>query len=190
VAQVPPVDAETSGDSVEKPSQPELTPRKSSKSDDSSHSSLRDVQNSSDQPAKTEEETKADEKEKRPIGFHTKVAANEVKAETNAAQQQEVTAKASAATATVGGVAMPAPGRVVIEQPTETEAEPTTGGQTESVETDDWSPDFGNQESSGYMKQLGSLMGDAPPCDVCGTTMRRNGACYICPACGHGGGCG
>lgn len=31
---------------------------------------------------------------------------------------------------------------------------------------------------------------DAPPCSVCGTIMRRTGACYTCPSCGASGGCG
>jgi hypothetical protein len=39
-------------------------------------------------------------------------------------------------------------------------------------------------------KLLASMMGDAPPCSECGSLMRRNGACYVCPNCGSGGGCG
>jgi len=41
-----------------------------------------------------------------------------------------------------------------------------------------------------YQKQLSSMMGDAPLCGTCGSTMRRAGACYVCPGCGNGGGCG
>jgi len=37
---------------------------------------------------------------------------------------------------------------------------------------------------------MASLMGDAPPCPECGSIMRRNGACYVCPECGTQGGCG
>jgi ribonucleoside-diphosphate reductase alpha chain len=32
-------------------------------------------------------------------------------------------------------------------------------------------------------------MGDAPPCDVCGTITVRNGTCYKCLNCGHSMGC-
>ena len=33
------------------------------------------------------------------------------------------------------------------------------------------------------------LMSDAPPCPTCGTTMRRNGSCMLCPNCGSTSGC-
>ena len=29
-----------------------------------------------------------------------------------------------------------------------------------------------------------------PPCERCGTIMIPNGKCYLCPNCGHSGGCG
>ena len=32
-------------------------------------------------------------------------------------------------------------------------------------------------------------MGDAPPCDVCGTITVRNGHCYKCLNCGNSMGC-
>ena len=41
-----------------------------------------------------------------------------------------------------------------------------------------------------YQRQLSSMMGDAPLCGECGSVMRRNGACFVCPTCGAGGGCG
>jgi ribonucleoside-diphosphate reductase alpha chain len=36
---------------------------------------------------------------------------------------------------------------------------------------------------------LASMMGDAPPCDTCGHTTVRNGACYKCLNCGNSMGC-
>ncbi len=38
-------------------------------------------------------------------------------------------------------------------------------------------------------QQLGSMMGDAPACDVCGHITVRNGACYKCLNCGNSMGC-
>jgi ribonucleoside-diphosphate reductase alpha chain len=37
--------------------------------------------------------------------------------------------------------------------------------------------------------QLAEMMGDAPPCDGCGHTTVRNGACYKCLNCGNSMGC-
>jgi ribonucleoside-diphosphate reductase alpha chain len=37
--------------------------------------------------------------------------------------------------------------------------------------------------------QLAEMMGDAPPCDSCGHTTVRNGACYRCLNCGTSMGC-
>jgi ribonucleoside-diphosphate reductase alpha chain len=37
--------------------------------------------------------------------------------------------------------------------------------------------------------QLAEMMGDAPPCDSCGHTTVRNGACYRCLNCGNSLGC-
>ena len=37
--------------------------------------------------------------------------------------------------------------------------------------------------------QLAEMMGDAPPCDSCGHTTVRNGACYRCLNCGNSMGC-
>jgi len=34
-----------------------------------------------------------------------------------------------------------------------------------------------------------SMSMDAPPCAVCGSIMRRNGACYLCDSCGQSSGC-
>jgi ribonucleoside-diphosphate reductase alpha chain len=36
---------------------------------------------------------------------------------------------------------------------------------------------------------LAEMMGDAPPCDSCGHTTVRNGACYKCLNCGNSMGC-
>jgi ribonucleoside-diphosphate reductase alpha chain len=43
------------------------------------------------------------------------------------------------------------------------------------------------QDSSA--SHLASMMGDAPPCDGCGHTTVRNGACYKCLNCGNSMGC-
>lgn len=49
----------------------------------------------------------------------------------------------------------------------------------------------GGDESVTQMnKAMSAMQSDAPACDVCGTIMVRNGACYKCPNCGHAGGCG
>jgi len=39
------------------------------------------------------------------------------------------------------------------------------------------------------MNLLAEMMGDAPPCDQCGHTTVRNGACYKCLNCGNSMGC-
>ena len=38
-------------------------------------------------------------------------------------------------------------------------------------------------------KALGDMMGDAPPCDLCGHITIRNGSCYRCLNCGNSMGC-
>lgn len=38
-------------------------------------------------------------------------------------------------------------------------------------------------------QQLAQLMGDAPPCEVCGHLTVRNATCYRCLNCGHSMGC-
>jgi ribonucleoside-diphosphate reductase alpha chain len=43
--------------------------------------------------------------------------------------------------------------------------------------------------SDAAASHLASLMGDAPPCDSCGHTTVRNGACYKCLNCGNSMGC-
>jgi ribonucleoside-diphosphate reductase alpha chain len=43
--------------------------------------------------------------------------------------------------------------------------------------------------SSAVEGQLAEMMGDAPPCDSCGHTTVRNGACYRCLNCGNSMGC-
>jgi ribonucleoside-diphosphate reductase alpha chain len=40
-----------------------------------------------------------------------------------------------------------------------------------------------------YEEQLSNMMGDAPPCDVCGHITVRNGNCYKCLNCGNSLGC-
>jgi ribonucleoside-diphosphate reductase alpha chain len=47
----------------------------------------------------------------------------------------------------------------------------------------------GEQAASGQNSQLSNLMGDAPPCDVCGHITVRNGTCYKCLNCGNSLGC-
>lgn len=43
--------------------------------------------------------------------------------------------------------------------------------------------------ASAVDQSLGEMMGDAPPCDVCGHTTVRNGSCYKCLNCGNSMGC-
>jgi hypothetical protein len=47
----------------------------------------------------------------------------------------------------------------------------------------------GNPTSGQQADHLASMMGDAPPCDGCGHTTVRNGACYKCLNCGNSMGC-
>jgi ribonucleoside-diphosphate reductase alpha chain len=47
---------------------------------------------------------------------------------------------------------------------------------------------LGEQPDS-VASHLASMMGDAPPCDGCGHTTVRNGACYKCLNCGNSMGC-
>ena len=51
------------------------------------------------------------------------------------------------------------------------------------------SPATTGQMPSAVDQQLGSMMGDAPFCDVCGHITVRNGACYKCLNCGNSLGC-
>ncbi|MDR3607813.1 MAG: vitamin B12-dependent ribonucleotide reductase, partial [Oligoflexia bacterium] len=44
-------------------------------------------------------------------------------------------------------------------------------------------------ESLSATEHLAQMMGDAPPCDSCGHTTVRNGACYKCLNCGNSMGC-
>lgn len=46
-----------------------------------------------------------------------------------------------------------------------------------------------NEEVDPVNGQLAEMMGDAPPCDSCGHTTVRNGACYRCLNCGNSMGC-
>lgn len=46
-----------------------------------------------------------------------------------------------------------------------------------------------NSVSLSLDQQLAEMMGDAPPCDGCGHTTVRNGACYKCLNCGNSMGC-
>lgn len=47
------------------------------------------------------------------------------------------------------------------------------------------------RNSKGEMEALGELvqLGDAPPCNVCGSLMVRSGTCYRCMTCGSTSGC-
>ncbi|MBS1960540.1 MAG: vitamin B12-dependent ribonucleotide reductase [Bdellovibrionales bacterium] len=47
----------------------------------------------------------------------------------------------------------------------------------------------GNNAADPVNGQLAEMMGDAPPCDSCGHTTVRNGACYRCLNCGNSMGC-
>jgi ribonucleoside-diphosphate reductase alpha chain len=44
-------------------------------------------------------------------------------------------------------------------------------------------------QTSSVLAALGSMMGDAPLCDVCGHITVRNGSCYRCLNCGNSIGC-
>jgi ribonucleoside-diphosphate reductase alpha chain len=46
-----------------------------------------------------------------------------------------------------------------------------------------------NQQADHLADHLAEMMGDAPPCDSCGHTTVRNGACYKCLNCGNSMGC-
>lgn len=49
---------------------------------------------------------------------------------------------------------------------------------------------FGDEKKpEGLSSYLAEMMGDAPPCDQCGHTTVRNGACYKCLNCGNSMGC-
>ncbi|MBY0470498.1 vitamin B12-dependent ribonucleotide reductase [bacterium] len=51
------------------------------------------------------------------------------------------------------------------------------------------SSDPTNSVTHGVSSFLAEMMGDAPPCDSCGHTTVRNGACYKCLNCGNSMGC-
>jgi ribonucleoside-diphosphate reductase alpha chain len=44
-------------------------------------------------------------------------------------------------------------------------------------------------KTQGLNQSTAMLMGDAPPCDVCGSITVRNGTCYKCMNCGNSMGC-
>ena len=56
-------------------------------------------------------------------------------------------------------------------------AVPPAGGSTELA------------QASSVQAALGSYMGGAPLCDVCGHITVRNGSCYKCLNCGNSMGC-
>ena len=45
------------------------------------------------------------------------------------------------------------------------------------------------EAKDGLSQATATLMGDAPPCDVCGSITVRNGTCYKCMNCGNSMGC-
>jgi ribonucleoside-diphosphate reductase alpha chain len=45
------------------------------------------------------------------------------------------------------------------------------------------------ETKDGLSQATATLMGDAPPCDVCGSITVRNGTCYKCMNCGNSMGC-
>lgn len=53
----------------------------------------------------------------------------------------------------------------------------------------DYQLDFKLGSADPVNGQLAEMMGDAPPCDSCGHTTVRNGACYRCLNCGNSMGC-
>ena len=46
-----------------------------------------------------------------------------------------------------------------------------------------------NNSMEGFNKLAGDMMGDAPPCNVCGNITIRSGTCYKCINCGNSMGC-
>jgi ribonucleoside-diphosphate reductase alpha chain len=50
-------------------------------------------------------------------------------------------------------------------------------------------PSAGGDAGGTLSGHLAEMMGDAPPCDGCGHTTVRNGACYKCLNCGNSMGC-
>jgi ribonucleoside-diphosphate reductase alpha chain len=46
-----------------------------------------------------------------------------------------------------------------------------------------------NNSMSAFNKAAGDMMGDAPPCNVCGNITLRSGTCYKCLNCGNSMGC-
>ncbi|MDP6987319.1 MAG: vitamin B12-dependent ribonucleotide reductase, partial [Phycisphaerales bacterium] len=50
-------------------------------------------------------------------------------------------------------------------------------------------PDGTHANTSGLSQSTAALMGDAPPCDNCGSITVRNGTCYKCMNCGNSMGC-
>ena len=57
------------------------------------------------------------------------------------------------------------------------------------IEGIDYQLNMFNQAADPVNGQLAEMMGDAPPCDSCGHTTVRNGACYRCLNCGNSMGC-
>ncbi|MBG85030.1 MAG: ribonucleoside-diphosphate reductase, adenosylcobalamin-dependent [Phycisphaerae bacterium] len=50
-------------------------------------------------------------------------------------------------------------------------------------------PEASTETKDGLSQATATLMGDAPPCDVCGSITVRNGTCYKCMNCGNSMGC-
>jgi ribonucleoside-diphosphate reductase alpha chain len=77
--------------------------------------------------------------------------------------------------------------RIYPKEPSKMIAAGTAEGITPQMEM----PGLSSQNSSGDPVQgmLAEMMGDAPPCDSCGHTTVRNGACYKCLNCGNSMGC-
>ncbi len=86
---------------------------------------------------------------------------------------------------------MPAvtPGR--MESASDTASESRRGG-TDTMPVASMStqnPDGTLAYTSGLNQATAALMGDAPPCDNCGSITVRNGTCYKCMNCGNSMGC-
>ncbi|MCH2132928.1 MAG: adenosylcobalamin-dependent ribonucleoside-diphosphate reductase [Phycisphaerales bacterium] len=71
-------------------------------------------------------------------------------------------------------------------------ASSTTSGDTEKIVSPSATVSPGGSETmtqDGLSQSTATLMGDAPPCDVCGSITVRNGTCYKCMNCGASMGC-
>ena len=64
-----------------------------------------------------------------------------------------------------------------------------SGAPIEGINLQMEMPGTNSTAASSSADHLAQMMGDAPPCDGCGHTTVRNGACYKCLNCGNSMGC-